>query len=214
MSDKSVGVFLKPLVRKELDSYVDGYGNSRDWRSYNKSLNVNNFTATPYLKMGTVTFRSLITSEEPRFANDNQFPKHKVQKKGIKRFKPVGTKRHIKYLVTIRFHGLEFRDKESAQFNQKWNFFETEKFSRTIAIDSNTAMIKCQCRDFSLTWEKQLAEKGGLWPNNNWRKYQNLTPAYPIGRAGTKNPNNKMGYCKHIATFLEYLYDSGFIRNK
>jgi hypothetical protein len=208
------GVYIKPLVRQELDGYVDGYGNKRDWRSYNKGLNVQKFQIQPNPFQRSITFRGLITSEEPRDPNNSTGAVRNIKRgEGFRKVrKRPAPKRFIQYLVTVRFHGLDFRDKESVQFNQKWEVAGRTSYTRVPTIAANPAMLKCQCRDFMFTWEKPLADEGGLWPNNVWTKYQRLTPkgtGYP-----ERNPKEKMGYCKHIATMLQYLNDSGLLRNK
>lgn len=209
------GVYIKPIVRSELDGYVDGYGNKRDWRRYNKNLNVQKLQIQPNPFQRSLTFRALVTSEEPRDPNNSTGAVRNVKRSdgSIRKIrkKPV-EKRYIQYLVTVRFHELEFKDKETVMYNQKWNVAGREVFSRTPTIAANPVMMKCQCRDFMFTWEKPLAEEGGLWPNNRWTKYQRLTPkgsGYP-----ERNPKEKMGYCKHVATMLQYLYDSGLLRNR
>lgn len=348
---ETTGVFIKPLVLKDLDQYVDGYGNKRAWRKYNKSLNVAKLQVQPNPFQKSITFRALVRSEEERDPNNSiGAVKNTVRRDGTirKTRKRPAPKRHIQYLVTIRFHELEFKDKESKQFNQEWKVAGRTSFSRTPSVKNNRAMLRCQCftgdtlvrhwdggihkikdlvgkqldtlswdeqskyfvkghgynvqsygfqdvleltfskgekvkatydhkvlledetwkradelvegdkiksfghpvtfvsskhhgneevfcltvehygnfslyiddkssiivkncRDFMFTFEKPLAENGGLWPNNRWTQYQRLTPkgtGYP-----ERNPNEKMGYCKHVATFLRYLNDSGFVSN-
>ena len=214
MSDK-VGVMIKPIVRRELDQYRDGYRNSRNWRQYNRNLNVTKLTIQPNPFQRSITFRANITSEEPRDPNSSIGAVKNVKRRdgSIRRVrKRPAPKRFIKYLVTVRFHEVDFRDSETKQFNQKWTVAGSEHWSRVIAIGRNSAMLKCQCRDFLFSFEKPLADNGGLWPNNRWTRYQRLTPLGPSGYP-RRNPKEKMGYCKHIATFLQYLYDSGFLRN-
>lgn len=213
MAENKPGVYLKPLVRNEMDGYVDGYGNKREWRKYNKTLNVSKLQVQPNPFQESITFRAMIVSEEPRDPNNSTGAvKNHIKKTGaVKKIrKKPAPKKFIKYLVTIRFHGLEFKDVESKQFNQKWEVAGRTMYSRTPSIRSNRAMIKCQCRDFMFTWEKPLADDGGLWPNNRWTKYTRLTP---VTVTPPRNPNEKMGYCKHIATFLQYLNDSGMLSN-
>ena len=202
MANKDQGVYLKPVVRSEMSQYVDGYGNSRDWKKYNKSLNVSKFESQPNPFMEMLTFRGLVKSEVPRD------PKNSTGN-ASKRKKP-GAKQYIRYLVTVRFHNLKFVDAETKQFSVKSKVAGREQWTRIPTIHNNKAMIKCQCRDFMMTWEKQLADNGGLWPNNRWTKYKKVSGSDRPPR----NPKDKMGYCKHIQTFLQFLYDSGLIQNK
>jgi hypothetical protein len=216
MADKKIpGVYIKPIVVRELSDYVDGYGNKRDWKAYNKNLNVQKLVIQPNPFQRSITFRGLVRSEFKRDPNNAiGVPKNIKKPSGeIRKVrKTPAPERFIQYLVTVRFHDVEFKDVESKQFNQKWDVAGRTSFSRMPTIENNPVMMRCQCRDWSLTFEKPVAENGGLWPNNVWTKYQRLTPkgtGYP-----ERNPKSKMGYCKHIATFLQYLYDSNLIRNR
>jgi len=209
---KDKGVFLKPLVRSEMTNYQDGYGNSRDWKKYNKNLNVAKLQIQPNPFLGTLTFRALVKSEHPRDEKNSKGTMNKTYKKGALK--------HIQYLVTIRFQNMKFVDAETKQFNQKWNVGGREQWSRKAGISTTKAMLKCQCRDFLATWEWQLADGGGLWPNNRATKYTRKTkynpqlPPHPVSNPPPRNPKDKMGYCKHIQTFLQYLYDEDLIQNK
>lgn len=218
MAEKKVGVFIKPLVRDDLNKYKDGYGNTRDYKDYNDSLPVSKLQITPTLgtenqPTSSVTFRALVRSEEERDPN-NAFgvQKNKITKKG--KFKSgarkAGKLQHVKYLVTIRFHQLRFVRTESTIYRVPWKIGNDTFYARSIAIDKNPVMMRCNCADFGYTWEKPLADQGGLWPNNVWTRYVKV----PGSNREPRNPDNKMGYCKHIQTFLVFLYDSELIRNK
>ena len=214
------GVFIKPVAREEMDSYVDGYGNARDWRAYRKkNLNTTKLQIQPDPKSESITFRALVKSEVPRDPSDaigeikNVFYKRGKKAGKLKRKvrKKSKTPTFIQYLVSIQFFGLDFREQESAQYNQSWSVDGKEMFTRAPTISQNRAMIKCQCRDFMMVWEKPLADNGGLWPNNKWTKYNRLTPVteYP-----PRNPKEKMGYCKHVQALLQFLYDADMLRNR
>jgi hypothetical protein len=209
------GVFLKPIVRQEMDGYVDGWGNKRDWRNYTTDLNVQKLTVQPNPFQQSITYRAMVTSEEPRDPNNSIGAIKNVRRKdgSVRRAKvKPKPKRFIQYLVTVRFHDLKFKDVESVTSNQKWEVAGRTVFSRTPTIAANKAMVKCQCRDFMLTWERPLALSGGLWPNNRWTRYERLTPrgtGYP-----ERNPKEKMGYCKHVATLLQHMYDKKMVKNK
>ncbi len=239
-----------------MTKYRDGYGNKREWRNYNDSLNVSKFQLNPGDKV--MTFRGLVKSEELRDPHNStgavtnslakkskkkgkngkhKYGKHdkmvstrvKVkQKNGIIKYvtKMVAVKRakdktrdesgnkiakrHVNYLVTVQFHEVEYKAEQNRIYNMKWKVEGKDMYSRTPAISTHPAKIKCQCRDFMFTWEKALAENNGLWPNNKWTKYVRLTSLAEYPR---RNPMEKMGYCKHIETMLSYLNDSGLLRN-
>jgi hypothetical protein len=212
MAKKDLGVFIKPLVRNELNQYVDGWGNKRDRSKYNKNLNVTKLQIQPNPFMETITFRALVKSEHPRDPNNSTGSMNKTKKPAAKRY--------ITYLVTVRCHGVKFVEQETSQFNQKWDVAGTEMFSRRPAISRNKVMMKCICRDWISTWEWEVAGNGGLWPNNRPTKYVRknkfdpAVPKHPHFNAPPRNPLKKMGYCKHIETFLQYLYDEDFIQNR
>lgn len=218
MAEKRTGVLIKPLVRDELSRYKDGYGNTRDYKNYNDSLPVSKLKITPTLgtlnkPTSSITFRALVRSEEERNPNDAfGVTKNKINRKGkFIRAKIKKAKfKHVQYLVTIRFHEIRFVENESPIYKVPWKIGFTTYYAKTIAIQNNPVMMRCNCRDFSFTWEKPLADQGGLWPNNVWSKYVPV----PGSDREPRNPDNRMGYCKHIQTFLVFLYDSELIRNK
>ena len=215
MAEELKGVYIKPIVRQEMDNYVDGYGNKRDWKAYNKTLPVTKFVSQPNPFQESLTFRALVTSEEPRDPRNSIGAVRNVRRRdgtvrpAVSRPSP---KRFIQYLVTIRFNGIKFSDEEKGTAPLKWEVAGATKFSRVPTVENNTVMLKCQCRDFMFTFERPLALNGGLWPNNRWTRYERLTPkgsGYP-----ERNPKEKMGYCKHIATMLNYLWNEGMVRNR
>lgn len=227
-------VYIKPLVKTEMTQYRDGYGNKREWRKYNTALNVSKVQLIPAPGNKTLTFRGVVKSEELRDPNNSiGIPKHKITKKKVKKkvkmkngkYKTVvkevssikrgdkapGALRHVNYLVTVQFHEMEYASGEDKKFNQKWKVEGRDTFSKTPTIEKHPVMMKCQCRDFQFTWEKSLAENGGLWPNNRWTRYVRLTP---LSEYPARNPKEKMGYCKHVATLLTYMHDSGLVKNR
>lgn len=100
------GVFLKPLVKHEMDNYRDGYGNKREWRNYNDTLNVTKFQLKPGDKV--VTFRGLVKSEEVRDPNncigavDNKIAKKKREAKKAKKAKQLAALKKGKKDPNIR----------------------------------------------------------------------------------------------------------------
>jgi hypothetical protein len=378
-------VFLKPLVKKELTQYRDGYGNTRDWKNYNDSLKVSRFLSQPNPFQKSITFRALVESEFERDPNNSTGKITNIKRKDgtIRKVRKKTAKlRHIQYLVTIRFEDVTFSlveptEKQKAKL-LPWKVANRTSYSNVLTIAKNPARLKCQCftadtkimladgtsrpigelvgqnvqvaswderdkrfysakatnirsygfqktmevevtgghkikctpdhkfllktgewvradqlengmsiesfentndlitkkqsqslfnkikyffskdkivsaykvvsaknlkveevfcatvpqfgnfvvalsddsgivvkncRDFMLTFEKQLADNNALWPTNVWTKYQRLTPAPPEGYP-YRNPKDKMGYCKHIATLLSYLESQGYLVNK
>jgi hypothetical protein len=212
----SKGVLIKPLVARNMSQYFDGYGNGRNPKDYTNDLNVSNINMLPVkpTKDGTLAlqFRALVKSEEERDPNNSTGNMNKV--------KPKAAKRHISYLVTVEFQDVKFKEAESAHFSLKWKMGKREVFTGKPSISSKPVMIKCQCRDFVSRWEYPLSKKGGLWPNNVFTKYTRKTkfnpmlPPHPTQNPPYANPDEKMGYCKHIKNLLNFLVDSDLIQNR
>ena len=206
------GVFLKPLVRKEMNQYFDGYGNGRDRSKYNKNLDVSKLDITPETEDGTLTFRASIRSE---------YQRDEKRSKGNANINHRSSKslKFINYLVTVRFHKVTFSEEKTPEFDKTWEDTWDDTYSKAPSIAANPAMIRCQCRDFMMTWEKWLAEKGGLWPDNKWTKYRRKTKfnpmqkPHPVYNPPYRNPDEKMGYCKHVETLLNHLYNEDMIKN-
>jgi hypothetical protein len=207
-----------------MDNYVDGFGNKRNWKNYrNKDLPVSQTVTQVSPPQSTMTFRALVRSEEKRDPL-NDIGAIKTSKKKIKGTdftavshpKKLGKSglppklQFIQYLVTVRFHEVKFSEQGTQKFNTPFMVDGEQVFAKVPSIKENPVMIKCQCRDFQMVWEKPLADGNGLWPNNKWTRYERVTP--PSGLP-PRNPNEKMGYCKHIQNFLEYLYANEMIGN-
>lgn len=217
-------VFIRPLVRQEMDNYVDGFGNKRNWKNYrNKNLPVSQTVTQVAPAQNTMTFRALVESEVERDPLNDIGPiktsRRKIKgtdfkslshPKRLNKDKTKPTLKHIQYLVTIRFHEVKFSEKGTIKYNTPFLVDGEQVFAKPPSIKENPCMLKCQCRDFQMVWEKALAEGDGLWPNNKWTRYERVVP--PSGLP-PRNPNEKMGYCKHIQNLLEYLYANEMIGN-
>jgi hypothetical protein len=209
MAKKDQGVLLEPVVRKHMDQFFDGYGNGRNAKQYSKGLGISRFQAQPNPFMKTITYRALVKSEYPRDPNNATGSANRKKKPSAKRF--------ITYLVTVRFHEVEFSDEQKDKFNQEYEVAGRTQYAVRPSIKKNKVMIRCQCRDFMMTWERPVALKGGLWPNNVWTKYKrktNYNPMQdpsPVLNPPYRNPDEKMGICKHLQNLLDYLVDNDII---
>jgi hypothetical protein len=206
-------VFIKPLVHKELTQYVSGYGNKRDWKNYNTTLSVDRFSILPAPGMKAITFKATVKSEVPRDPkSDVGKVDNKVLKSGKiikKRPKPAKTKKFINYEVVVQFFGMEYSEEETPKLPIKYKSGSRFVYTKTPSIKNNQCTLKCTCRDFMFVWEKPLADNNGLYPSSNaWTRYNRVTDHIP-----PVNPNEKMGYCKHIATFLKFLNEKKALRN-
>lgn len=82
-------------------------------------------------------------------------------------------------------------------------------FFRVPTVRNNPVHIKCSCPDFRFRFEKQLYDAGGLV--GNWRRYTRLTPPPPVGYPYA-NPDNYLGFCKHVWSLLDHLKAKGLIK--
>ena len=134
------------------------------------------------------------------------YPVTRIALTPAKGVKTVTYKANVKgdldiYQTMIKFFGVDFVDADGtgvdkAKFRKDTYYFK--KPGRRI----NEVQLKCSCSDFRFMFEKQLYDEKGLI--GRWRKYKRKTPPPPIGRP-FKNPDDYMGYCKHIWSFLEKL---------
>lgn len=207
-------VFLKPIVQSEMTQYVHGDGAKRDWRNYNTKLAFSAVDVNPVIgsEVSTITFSCLVTSEVPRDPNNStgKVVNRKLRSGAVKKIrKPSAPEKFIDYKVVIQFHAVEFAEDQTEITPRAWTYKGKPVYSSVPSINRNPCRIKCTCRDFMFVWEKPLADDDGLYPiKNSWNRYQRITPPPPVGRPKV-NPNNKMGYCKHIATVLAALARNG-----
>jgi len=209
---KDKGVLLEPIIRKNMSQFFDGYGNGRSPKQYSKNLMLSRFQAQPNPLQSSITYRALIKSEYPRDPNNSTG--------NASRRKKAGSPKFITYLVTVRFHDVDFGDEKSDTRNQEYEVAGRTQFAAKPSVKKNKAMIRCQCRDFMMTWERPLALKGALWPNNVWTKYKRKTDFNPMEKPSPvknppyRNPDEKMGICKHIQNLIDYLVDNDIISQR
>lgn len=112
------------------------------------------------------------------------------------------------YLTQVQFFKVEFSDE------YKRGYTETEINGKPIyfkppTVSTSEVKLKCQCQDFRFYWEKELYDNKSLI--GNWRRYVRKTPPPPEGRPYV-NPDELVGYCKHIHNFLEHLKSEGYMK--
>lgn len=122
------------------------------------------------------------------------------------------TDKGTKYLTSVQFHDVEFSKEKmydkltggKEQFTQgvingvTWYF-------QLPNLNTNRAVLKCQCPDFRFSFEKQLFDAKSLI--GNWRKYTRVQGS----KRPPRNPNNVPGYCKHVFSLVNALLKSGRI---
>lgn len=121
----------------------------------------------------------------------------------------------VRYKVSINFHDVDFREKESAQFKNstktKIGGKKTTLYYRPMRTTVNKVTLKCQCQDFRHRFETPLAQANGLIGAP--RKYTRKTDPWPVGRPFA-NSTEKLGICKHINSLLLILRDKGELKER
>ena len=160
-------------------------------------------------------FVSDIKSEMKQFPRTvKQYPRLKI--KSLEEVFMVGVKSLLyksviegetdDYLTTVRFFNIEINETKTKQFTEIVKVGDKIKYFKSPGVRSNPVMLKCSCPDFRFRWEKPLFDNKGLI--GNWRKYERKTPPPPIGWPYA-NPDDLVGFCKHIWSLLNALRDSG-----
>lgn len=144
----------------------------------------------------------------------SEFPNRK-KPKGSKS-KDVGPS----YRVTIKFENVSFSEKKDKIHTEELDYKGGKLYYKKPTLSKNSAKIRCQCADFRHKFETQIAKAGSLaygiprpyirktpeWTMGNIKKWEddpvNNKKPYPYA-----NPTDKLGYCKHIHSFLAYLID-------
>lgn len=136
------------------------------------------------------------------------------------------------YRVTIQFLKLEFNKsrirkddievKVSPDAILPDGFKEGEiRFMPIPKVAIHPVRLKCACPDFRFYFEKQLYDSNSLI--GNWRKYKRKTspkvrptrPSNPNPEgADFKNPDDYMGMCKHVYSFLVHLRNKGLVKER
>ena len=73
-------------------------------------------------------------------------------------------------------------------------------------VKENRVNLKCQCTDFRFVWEFPLFENKALI--GRFRKYTRV----PGSARAPRNPNDLMGFCKHVWNFMRALENAGAMK--
>lgn len=140
------------------------------------------------------------------------------------RKKPKGSKSKDvgpSYKTTIKFENVSFSEKKDDIHTEEIEFKGEKLYFKKPTLSKNSAKIRCQCADFRHKFETQIAKAGSL-AYGTARPYIRKTPEWTIGNIKKweedttgevkkpypyANPTDKLGYCKHIHSFLAYLLD-------
>lgn len=115
------------------------------------------------------------------------------------------------YVTSIQFFDIDFFDeKDKKDHPLPVKVHGKIHYHQVPSVGRNTVLLKCSCPDFRFRWEKPLFDNGALI--GQWRKYTRVTPPPPVGLPHA-NPEELMGYCKHVNSLLFALKDSGYVQS-
>ena len=112
----------------------------------------------------------------------------------------------IKYKVSVNFNDMEFSKVKTKQFKEKSaTGRKVLVWHRTPNANVNSVRLRCSCQDFQHRFMHPLAIFDALvgLPIS----YTRITNKWPKGRPEV-NVTDKIGFCKHVASFLQYLKDN------
>ena len=177
-----------PRVKRELKQF------GRNPTKYPKPK-IMKVTTSAALGVKTLTFRAVVKSQGKEMTKPGPNPK--------------GTKKVTNYLVTVQFFNVQFEQKKK---DKTWKPIRIDGrlwYYKPPSVRTNLTKLKCPCDDFRWKWEFSLHDEKGLI--GNFRKYNRKTPPPPMGYPYA-NPDEFMGYCKHINNLLLVLKQRGYIR--
>ena len=108
-----------------------------------------------------------------------------------------------RYNVKINFANKKCSTYKDSQFGlavpsgEEILYFDYPKQEDTVAVG-------CGCQDFLRTWAIALADRGACAIDLNQYQTSDLM--------SDKNPNNAVGVCKHIWSFIQELENGGYLR--
>jgi hypothetical protein len=126
------------------------------------------------------------------------------------------------YKTSIQFFGVEFGKRKSTKHSVPAKDPNGKLIFHSIpSTVTNRVALKCSCDDFRFAFEKQLFDDKSLI--GSFRKYKRKTPPgtrpqnpknpNPVGHDFV-NPDNLLGFCKHVNSLMRALNKSKFIKDK
>lgn len=110
------------------------------------------------------------------------------------------------YITMIMFNGIEFVEKKDKDHTLPVAIDGKMYYAQVPDLWKNTIRFKDTCPDFRFRFEKELYDVGAMI--GNWRRYTKV----PGSTRGPVNPDNRLGYCKHIFSLLTQLKRMGYIK--
>jgi hypothetical protein len=111
----------------------------------------------------------------------------------------------LSYLVYVYFQGVDYKEERDAKHKFPVDVLGKLYWYSPIDINTSTVRVKCSDPDFRYRFEKELYDVGALI--GNWRRYK------PVPNSGRPpaNPQERLGFCKHIWSLLNLLKKQGKI---
>ena len=125
------------------------------------------------------------------------------------REKANGSKGKRKYRTSVQFFELQFSETKSKFFSVPAKVGGKLMYHQVPNLKENSVKLKCECEDFRFRFEKELFDNKGLI--GRFRKYVRKTPPPPEGHPFA-NPEELMGYCKHVHSLLTSLKNAKRIK--
>lgn len=109
------------------------------------------------------------------------------------------------YTTYVQFHGVDFSNQEEDDIDTPIMVKGKEVYYARPSIGVNPVMVFCNCPDFRFRFSKPLYDEKGLI--GMWQRYKKV----PGSNRGPVNPDNNLGFCKHINSVVNKLVASGMI---
>lgn len=215
-----------------------GLGNYRGGLAHKtgKKLKIADFEVKARPGLKTLTFISTVHSEHSAVRRKEAAD----QKSKIGKINPVTGKKYSydgkappapKYKVSLNFQDVIFSKDKTEKAPQSAKIIGLDKLIFFELPNARTAKISltCSCPDHRHSFSWPLAKEGALIGNK--MKYTRVTPARKgdpddpksyVRPTNPKNPNpygkdfvnpdNEMGYCKHVFSVLKFLKLNGYVR--
>lgn len=114
-------------------------------------------------------------------------------------FKTVVLGEKDNYTTYIQFFKVDFQEAKAGDFVVPAKIGSSVLYHKKPSTDKNPVFLYCSCQDFRYRFSKPLYDSKGLL--GNWQRYKRVTPEPPVGYPHV-NPDNRLGYCKHISSMI------------
>jgi len=105
------------------------------------------------------------------------------------------------YNAAIEISGVKFSNKQDKTFTlaapEKGKFYQKPSFTK------NPLRMKCSCDDYMFRFSYPMYQEGGMI--GMYKKYE------PTGMYPPVNPDERLGLCKHLWTFISILVKANLV---